>query len=89
LKFQFQLPFYICLTSDFDSLPQGEGCRGLVGLLQVGSPLGSRDRGAGAGAGEGGGGVEAGVTSPGGGDIDAGLCRGVNLAASSSGHPWQ
>jgi len=34
-------------------------------------------------------GAEAGVTSPGDGGIGAGLCRGVNLAASSSGHPWQ
>jgi len=65
------------MTSGFDPLPQGEGCRGLVGMLRVDSPLKARGRGVG---------VEAGVTSPGDGGIGAGLCRRVSLAASCSGH---
>lgn len=79
-------------TSGFDPLPQGEGCRGLVGMLWVGSPLEARGRGGGVGAGAGAGGVR--VTSPGGGggsSVGAGLRRGVNFASSSSGHRqrWQ
>ncbi len=44
LKFQFQLSFFICLTNDFDSLPQGESCRDFVGLLWIGFFLRVRDR---------------------------------------------
>ncbi len=33
------------MTSGFDPLPQGEGCRGLVGMLRVDSSLKTRGRG--------------------------------------------
>ena len=72
------------MTSGFDPLPQGEGCRGLVGMLRIDSSLKARGRGV--GVGEEGGRAEAGVTSPGDGGIGAGLCRRVSLAASCSGH---